>query len=435
MERVAGDVEALHLGVADLDALLVGPRVERALDLQAGFRRGRADELDDSDTIVSGRPRQFCVMWQNRRRSICSTSTCPADSGIPYGVLDITANLGWVSLGITHDTAEFAVHSIRTWVDRVGRARYPIMRELMITADCGGSNGARVRLWKLELQQLADQIRLPINASLSARTLRGAVQFNPNYGEDWGTFSKARQKRLPRALPMVRSPSMASRSVGRSWPASAPGSSASRGDASLHPSRGGQHVPIEGVVVGRLAAVVDAAELGGDAKRAGRWPGRSARRYRRGRGWRRRDGPPHVRPRWRSRHPRRRAAAASRSRCRARRAPPGSAAPCRDSGDPSARAPSTSRGPARHRGPCAPPGPAGRGRARSRLAEGRREVAADLDVAVHGDTVVEVGEPARRQDKSVGGQRRHHVAPHLRVPGFTHAAISRSPGRLSATPP
>ena len=58
--------------------------------------------------------------------------------GIPYGVLDITANHGWVSLGITHDTAEFAVHSIRTWHDRIGRVRYPEMRELMITADCGG---------------------------------------------------------------------------------------------------------------------------------------------------------------------------------------------------------------------------------------------------------------------------------------------------------
>ena len=82
--------------------------------------------------------------------------------GIPYGVLDITANRGWVSLGITHDTGEFAVHSIRTWLDRVGRARYPDMRELMINADCGGSNGVRVRLWKRELQRLADEIQLPI---------------------------------------------------------------------------------------------------------------------------------------------------------------------------------------------------------------------------------------------------------------------------------
>jgi hypothetical protein len=82
--------------------------------------------------------------------------------GIPYGVLDLSANHGWVSLGINHDTAEFAVHSIRTWHDRIGRTRYSAMRELTITADCGGSNGARVRLWKVELQKLADEIKLPI---------------------------------------------------------------------------------------------------------------------------------------------------------------------------------------------------------------------------------------------------------------------------------
>src|SRR3990172_8739986 len=76
---------------------------------------------------------------------------------VPYGVLDITANVGWVSVGITHDTAEFAVASIRTWLERMGRQRYPNMRELMITADCGGSNGARVRLWKVGLQKLADR--------------------------------------------------------------------------------------------------------------------------------------------------------------------------------------------------------------------------------------------------------------------------------------
>ena len=80
----------------------------------------------------------------------------------PYGVYDPTANSAWVSVGITADTAEFAVASIRTWLERMGRQRYPDMRELMITADCGGSNGARVRLWKLELQKLADETRLAI---------------------------------------------------------------------------------------------------------------------------------------------------------------------------------------------------------------------------------------------------------------------------------
>jgi Rhodopirellula transposase DDE domain len=81
---------------------------------------------------------------------------------VPYGVYDVGANAGWVSLGITSDTAEFAVNAIRTWIERVGRKRYPQMRELTITADCGGSNGARVRLWKVELQKLADETRLTL---------------------------------------------------------------------------------------------------------------------------------------------------------------------------------------------------------------------------------------------------------------------------------
>ena len=80
----------------------------------------------------------------------------------PYGVYDIATNSGWVSVGITSDTAEFAVASIGTWLDKMGRQRYPDARELTITADCGGSNGARVRLWKVELQKFADETRLAI---------------------------------------------------------------------------------------------------------------------------------------------------------------------------------------------------------------------------------------------------------------------------------
>jgi hypothetical protein len=80
----------------------------------------------------------------------------------PYGVYDIAANSGWVSVGITHDTAEFAVSAIRTWRERMGRQRYLKARELTITADCGGSNGARVRLWKVELQKFADETGLAI---------------------------------------------------------------------------------------------------------------------------------------------------------------------------------------------------------------------------------------------------------------------------------
>ena len=82
---------------------------------------------------------------------------------VPYGVYDVAANEAFVSVGITADTAEFAVAAIRTWLDRMGRRRYPGMAELTITADCGGSNGARVRLWKVQLQKLADQTGLELH--------------------------------------------------------------------------------------------------------------------------------------------------------------------------------------------------------------------------------------------------------------------------------
>jgi hypothetical protein len=81
---------------------------------------------------------------------------------IPYGVYDIGANAGCVSVGIDHDTAEFAVNAIRRWLAAMGRERYPTCDQLMITADGGGSNGSRVRLWKIELQKLADETGLTI---------------------------------------------------------------------------------------------------------------------------------------------------------------------------------------------------------------------------------------------------------------------------------
>jgi hypothetical protein len=84
---------------------------------------------------------------------------------VPYGVYDIAANEGWVSVGIDHDTAAFAVESIRRWWRHRGRKRYPAAARLLITADCGGSNGARVRLWKVELQKLADQTGLAITVA------------------------------------------------------------------------------------------------------------------------------------------------------------------------------------------------------------------------------------------------------------------------------
>jgi hypothetical protein len=81
---------------------------------------------------------------------------------VPYGVYDIADNAGWVSVGIDHDTASFATNAIRSWWQLMGRARYPQAKSLLITADGGGSNGSRVRLWKVELQRLADELRMPI---------------------------------------------------------------------------------------------------------------------------------------------------------------------------------------------------------------------------------------------------------------------------------
>ena len=80
----------------------------------------------------------------------------------PYGVYDLGRNAGWVSVGVDHDTAEFAVESIRRWWRWMGCRSYPKAQRLLITADSGGSNGARVRLWKWELQQLADETGLEI---------------------------------------------------------------------------------------------------------------------------------------------------------------------------------------------------------------------------------------------------------------------------------
>lgn len=81
---------------------------------------------------------------------------------ISYGIYDMTANTGWVSVGTTHDTAQFAVATLRQWWLRMGHVTYPHAKELLITADSGGSNGARCRLWKTELQKLADETGLKL---------------------------------------------------------------------------------------------------------------------------------------------------------------------------------------------------------------------------------------------------------------------------------
>jgi transposase len=82
---------------------------------------------------------------------------------IPYGVYEVTTNTGWVSVGVDHDTAEFAVATLRRWWEQMGRAAYPQATHVLVIADGGGSNGTRTRLWKAELQRLADETQLHIS--------------------------------------------------------------------------------------------------------------------------------------------------------------------------------------------------------------------------------------------------------------------------------
>jgi hypothetical protein len=84
---------------------------------------------------------------------------------VPYGIYDLAADHGWVSVGMDHDTAAFAVQTIRRWWQDVGRFRYPEVKKLVITADGGGSNGSRLRLWKRELQRLANELGIDITVS------------------------------------------------------------------------------------------------------------------------------------------------------------------------------------------------------------------------------------------------------------------------------
>ena len=85
---------------------------------------------------------------------------------VPYGIYDLANNEGWVSVGITHDTAEFAAESIYRWWSEMGKKRYPKAESLMIMADSGGSNGVRNKLWKVTLQKLSDAIGLNLHVSL-----------------------------------------------------------------------------------------------------------------------------------------------------------------------------------------------------------------------------------------------------------------------------
>jgi len=102
--------------------------------------------------------------WQKKGEPVAVNMHDFADPAlgkvIPYGVYDVGRNEGWVSVGISHDTAQFAVAAIRRWWVQMGQRAYPAAPQLLITADGGGSNGARVRLWKVELQRLAQELEL-----------------------------------------------------------------------------------------------------------------------------------------------------------------------------------------------------------------------------------------------------------------------------------
>src|SRR6266700_2281293 len=125
---------------------------------------------------------------------------------VPYGVYDVTADAGFVSVGITSDTAEFAVASIRCWHDRMGRARYPKARELTITADCGGSNGARVRLRHVEVEQDRAPAVLPHHAELARQAARkspcrGRVDRCNDDQNRFESRKRARYAQLPEGHP------------------------------------------------------------------------------------------------------------------------------------------------------------------------------------------------------------------------------------------
>jgi hypothetical protein len=100
---------------------------------------------------------------QPRRTEVHDVENKELGKVVPDGVDDLANNSGWVSVGVTSDTAAFAVNALRSWFEKRGRELYPAASRLMITADCGGSNGARVRLWKRELQKLADQTGLTLS--------------------------------------------------------------------------------------------------------------------------------------------------------------------------------------------------------------------------------------------------------------------------------
>jgi hypothetical protein len=130
-------------------------------------------EANEPAVSVDTKKRELVGPFKNSGRELCAKAD-PTEVNVhdfideelgratPYGVYDIHKNEAWVSVGISHDTGEFAVQTLRTWWHELGAAQYPNATSLLITADGGGSNGYRLRLWKFELQKLVDEMGFPI---------------------------------------------------------------------------------------------------------------------------------------------------------------------------------------------------------------------------------------------------------------------------------
>jgi DDE family transposase len=143
----------------------------RYINEQVKAHQGAGDPVVSVDTKKKELVGEFANAgreWRPKGQPVATrTHDFPGDSAgkaVPYGVYDITADAGWVSVGTDHDTAAFAVESIRRWWKAAGSSDYPLARRLLITADAGGSNGYRTRAWKAELAALAVETGLEITA-------------------------------------------------------------------------------------------------------------------------------------------------------------------------------------------------------------------------------------------------------------------------------
>jgi len=132
------------------------------------LKRGEpAISVDTKKKELVGRFKNIGREWRTKgnpeKVSVHDFPEVDKAKAIPYGVYDLGRNVGWVSVGMDHDTATFAVATIKRWWRQLGRKSYPRAKSLLITADSGGSNGSRLRLWKWELQKLANQLKLTIS--------------------------------------------------------------------------------------------------------------------------------------------------------------------------------------------------------------------------------------------------------------------------------